>query len=55
MRPGTIIESGCYRGTNEALLYRDVVLRLVRDPENPSQMVLLMEVTVKLWKGAREK
>ncbi|KAL9130584.1 MAG: hypothetical protein Q9175_006985 [Cornicularia normoerica] len=50
MRPGAIIESGYYRGTNKALLYRDVVLRLVRDPKNPSQTVLLMKVTVKLWK-----
>lgn len=55
VRPGAIVESGCHRGTNETLLYRDMVLRLVRDPENPSQTVLLMQVTVKLWKGAREK
>ena len=47
VRPSAIIESGCRRGTNEALLYLDVVLRLVRDPENSSQTVLLMEVTLK--------
>ena len=29
MRPGVLVESDCYRGTDEALLYRDVVLRLV--------------------------
>lgn len=55
VRPGALIESSCYYGSNEALLYRDVVLRLVRDPEDYDQTVLLMEVTVKLWKGAREK
>lgn len=44
-----------FYGTNEALLYRDVALRLVRDPAEPSQTVLLMEVTVRLWKGYREK
>ena len=48
VRPGALVESGCYRGTDEALLYRDVVLRLVRDPEDLKQMMLLMEVTVKL-------
>lgn len=48
VRPGTLIESGCYRGTDQALLYRDIVMRLVRDPEDLSQTVLLMEVTVTL-------
>ena len=28
VRPGAIVESGCYRGTNETLSYRDVILRL---------------------------
>lgn len=55
VRPGAIVESSSYYGTNEALLYRDVALRLVRDPAEPSQTVLLMEVTVRLWKGYREK
>lgn len=55
VRPGAIVESSSYCGTNEALLYRDVALRLVRDPAEPNQTVLLMEVTVWLWKGYREK
>ena len=55
VRQGAIIESSSYYGTNEALLYRDVTLRLVRDPIEPSQTVLLMEVTIRLWKGYREK
>lgn len=46
VRPGAIVESSSYYGTNEALLYRDVALRLVRDPADPNQTVLLMEVTV---------
>ena len=54
VRPGALVESGCYRGTDEALLYRDVILRLVKDPEDFSQTVLLMEVTVTLWKGERQ-
>lgn len=48
VRPGGIVESGCYRGTNEALLYNNVVLRLVRDPEDRDKTVLLMAVTVVL-------
>ena len=55
VRPGGIIESSCYRGSDEALLYRNVALRLVRDSEDRSQTVLLMAVTVVLWKGEREK
>lgn len=55
VRPGALVESGCYRGSNEALLYRDVTLRVIRDPEDCRRTVLLMEVTVKLWKGEREK
>ena len=54
VRPGALVESGCYHRSNDALLYRDVILRLVRDPQHSSQTVLLMEVTVKLWKGVRE-
>ena len=54
VRPGGIIESGCYRGSGEALLYRNVILRLVRDPEDRNRTVLLMAVTVVLWKGERE-
>ena len=55
VRPGAIVKSSSYYGNNEALLYRDVALRLVRDPVEPSQTVLLMEVLVRLWKGYREK
>ena len=55
VRPGALVESNGYRESNEALLYKNVVLRLVRDPENPKQTVLLMEVTVMLWRGEREK
>lgn len=55
VRPGAIVESSSYYGRIEALLYKDVALRLVRDPADLSQTVLLMEVTVRLWKGYREK
>ena len=54
-RPGAIIESGCagIRGTNAALLYRDVKLRLLRPPgEEP---LLILEVTIRLDKGKRKR
>ena len=54
VRPDALVESDSYYGTDEALRYRDVTLRLVRDPEILSQIVLLIEVTVTLWKGERE-
>lgn len=55
VQPGAIVESRSYRGSNEALLYRDVALRLVRDPPESSETVLAMEVTVRLLKGYREE
>ena len=49
VRPGAIFENSAHHdGSSETLLYRDVALRLVRDPAEPSQTVLLMEVTVRL-------
>ncbi|QSS59407.1 hypothetical protein I7I51_08842 [Histoplasma capsulatum] len=42
-RPGALIESGCVRGSNDALRYRDVVLRVIPNPEEPGRHVLVME------------
>ncbi|OJD13734.1 hypothetical protein ACJ73_09169 [Blastomyces percursus] len=54
-RPGTLIESGCARGSNDALRYRDVVLRVIPNPEQPDRHVLVMEVTLMYMKGKRNK
>lgn len=54
-RPGTIVECSGYRGSNQALCYENITLRLVRDPSNPVQQVLIMEVQLTLYKGQREK
>ena len=54
-RPGAIVESGCggIRGTNEALLYGDVKLRLLQ-PHNHVPL-LVLEVTIQLNKGKRKR
>ncbi|TPX19903.1 hypothetical protein DIZ76_017697 [Coccidioides immitis] len=54
-RPGALIESGCARGSNDALRYRDVVLRVIPNPEQPDRHVLVMEVTLMYMKGKRNK
>ena len=50
-RPGAIFESGCkgVAGTNAALLYKDVKLRLLQPPHEAS--LLILEVTIMLDKG----
>ena len=54
-RPGAVFESGSdgIRGTNAALLYRDVKLRLLQPPTGTSLLVL--EVTIVLDKGKRNR
>ncbi|KAL8640700.1 MAG: hypothetical protein Q9228_002414, partial [Teloschistes exilis] len=54
-RPGAIFESGCkgIAGTNAALLYKDVKLRLLQPPDEASLLVL--EVTITLDKGKRKR
>ncbi|KAI4191879.1 MAG: hypothetical protein LQ350_008723, partial [Teloschistes chrysophthalmus] len=54
-RPGAIFESGCKGivGTNAALLYKDVKLRLLQPPDEVSLLVL--EVTIMLDKGKRKR
>lgn len=53
VRPGAIIESSCYRNTGQALLYRDVKLKLLQPPMGPS--LLILEVTIRLDKGKRDR
>jgi Protein of unknown function (DUF3435) len=49
-RPGALIESGC-----EALCCKDVVLRVLPNPSEPSRHVLAMEVSLFFMKGKRNK
>jgi hypothetical protein len=52
-RPGTVVEGSGYRGTNDALKYRDIKVHLVRDPDNPERKFVLALVTLRLFKGKR--
>ncbi|OJD10206.1 hypothetical protein ACJ73_09890, partial [Blastomyces percursus] len=54
-RPGALIESGCLRGSNNALCYKDIVLRVVPNPDQPDRHVLVMEVSLLFMKGKRNK
>ncbi|EER43199.1 FluG protein [Histoplasma capsulatum H143] len=54
-RPGVLIESGCVRGSNDALQYRDVVLCVIPNPEDLECHILVMEVTLMFMKGKRNK
>lgn len=55
-RPGAIVISGCagIRETNEALLYKDIKLKLLRPP-NGEAPLLVMEITIRLDKGKRKR
>ncbi|OAT11875.1 FluG domain-containing protein [Blastomyces gilchristii SLH14081] len=54
-RPGALIESGCLRGSNEALCYKDIALRVVPNPDQPERHLLVMEVSLLFMKGKRGK
>lgn len=53
-RPGAIIESSSYAGTNEALRYGNIRIRVVPDGLGRYKNVILMEVMLDLYKGRRE-
>ena len=54
-RPGAVVESSSagIAGTNAALLYKDVKLRLLRPPHEAP--LLILEVTIRLDKGKRKR
>ena len=54
-RAGTIVESSCYFGTNEAVEYRDIELYALRDSEFPGGVKLGMLVQLRLLKGRRNR
>ncbi|OJD23960.1 hypothetical protein ACJ73_04688 [Blastomyces percursus] len=54
-RPGALIESGCLRGSNDALCYKDIVLRVIPNPDQPGRHILVMEVSLLFMKGKRDK
>jgi Protein of unknown function (DUF3435) len=54
-RPGALVESTCARGSNEALRYRDIVLRILLSPSNANNRISAMEVSLHFMKGRRNK
>lgn len=54
-RPGALIESGCLRGSNDALCYEDIVLHVIPNPDQPDWHVLVMEVSLLFMKEKQEK
>jgi hypothetical protein len=50
-RPGALIESSCYRGTNESLRWKNVKLKLIKS--SPSD-VFVAELETTLVKGKRK-
>jgi hypothetical protein len=54
-RPGALVESSCARGSNEALRYRNMVLRVLANPNNSNDRILAIEVSLHVIKGRRNK
>jgi len=54
-RPGALVESGCLRGSNEVLYYKDIRLLVIENPKEPGHNLLVMEVTLLFMKGERGK
>src|SRR2546423_990053 len=54
-RAGTVVESSCYHGTNEALTYGDIKLLVVPDTGYPGKVTLALLVQLRLLKGKRNR
>lgn len=54
-RSETLIESGCLRGSNDILCYKNIVLCVIPNPDQPDQHVLVMEVSLLFMKKKRNK
>jgi hypothetical protein len=54
-RAGTVVESSCYFGRNEAVEYRDIELYALRDNEFPGGVKLGMLIQLRLLKGRRNR
>ncbi|KAI9732135.1 MAG: hypothetical protein M1834_004231 [Cirrosporium novae-zelandiae] len=54
-RPGSIVESSDYYGTNRCLCYKHVHLLLVPNPEELGRPIIIMELKLEHLKGKREE
>ncbi|KAG6369214.1 hypothetical protein JVT61DRAFT_15613 [Boletus reticuloceps] len=53
-RIGALVESNCYRGSNECLKWKDVEVVVFSDRDAPSKPIVGMQVTARLLKGGRD-
>lgn len=53
-RPGALVESHCYRGSNQSLLWRDVEFLVVPDKENPNQPTIVLKCKINSLKNGRD-
>jgi hypothetical protein len=54
-RAGTVVESSCYFGRNEAVKYRDIRLYAMRGTDYPGGVKLGMHLQLRLLKGRRNR
>jgi hypothetical protein len=53
-RPGALVESGCARGSNRAICYKDINLLILSNPNPGERDLLVMEVTLVYRKGDQD-
>ncbi|PBK74587.1 hypothetical protein ARMSODRAFT_970671 [Armillaria solidipes] len=53
-RPGAIVESACYRGTNQALVWEDIQVHIVPNPDDPQHPYVFIRIRINLLKRQRE-
>jgi hypothetical protein len=52
-RPGAIVESGCAKGSNEALCYKDIKILVIPGSDGAYRDTLVMTITLRYMKGCR--
>lgn len=52
-RPSALLATDPYEKLDNSLLYKDIRVFLVRDPQNPTKTLLLMLIKIRLNKGKR--
>ncbi|KAK0453740.1 hypothetical protein EV421DRAFT_707129 [Armillaria borealis] len=53
-RPGAIVESSCYRGTNQALKWDDIEVHIIPNPDDPNRPYIIIRVRINLLKFHRK-
>lgn len=53
-RPGALIEASCAPGSNECITYNDIRILVIRNPEESTTNIVVMEITLRYTKGNRQ-